>query len=129
LNATATDYRSLGNLEDAEFHAGWDTLRPILSAAQRKLTRREIFDAWPRNGTRPARNTLWRWLDYAVNHGHAHKDGTRVRKSPFRFWLTESLDRWQREGTAEYVQQQADDDWQLRMRGWREPLPRGSVSP
>jgi hypothetical protein len=94
LAETGTDYRSLGDLEDAAFVGGWGILQGILDEAARKLTRREIVAQWPAELQRPAPASVWRWLDRAVADGLVRYDGEGTRHSPFRYWNEELEVKW-----------------------------------
>jgi len=62
-------------------------LRGILETALEKLTQRQIVNEWPQESPRPARTTLWRWLDLATRDGRLLRDGEGTKRSPFRYWL------------------------------------------
>jgi hypothetical protein len=94
LTETGTDFRSLGDFEDAAFVGGWATLQGILDEATRKLTRKEIVAHWPAELPRPDPATVWRWLDRAVADGLVRYDGEGTRHSPFRYWSEELEEKW-----------------------------------
>lgn len=108
LDEAGLDYRSLGNLEQAEHLEEWVFLEPVLTTATRKLTRREILRALPKPRSAPI--TVWRRLEYAVETGQLLRDGQGNRYQPHRFWLPASEERWLRDGSPEYQKQKEDDE-------------------
>jgi AAA domain len=93
LNAEGTDYLSHGDFAAAEFASHWGELQELLRPAERKLTRREIYRAWPAEG-RPDPGGLYRWLRRAVAEGRLRQDGEGRGGRPFRYWLEENEGRW-----------------------------------
>ena len=96
LNAEGTDYLSHGDFAAAEFASRWGELRELLRPAERKLTRREIYRAWPAEG-RPDPGSLYRWLRRAVAEGLLRQDGDGRGGRPFRYWLAENEERWRQD--------------------------------
>jgi hypothetical protein len=96
LNDAGTDYACLGELSEEAFTANWEVLFTVLTAANDKLTRREILEHWPIVEVRPDESTLWRWLERAVADGRLLRDGTGRSNSPFKYWLKEAQQRWKR---------------------------------
>jgi hypothetical protein len=94
LNASGTDYLSLGDLSDQEFLERWERVRGVLEAAHWKLTCREILAAWPPGQKAPADVTVRRWLDRAVGQGWLLREGLGVKDAPFRYWLPGMEDLW-----------------------------------
>jgi hypothetical protein len=95
LTETGTDYRSLGDFEEAAFTGGWATVIGILDDATQKLTRKEIVEQGPAGRPRPAPETVWRWLDRAVADGLVRHDGEGTRHSPYRYWNDELEEKWE----------------------------------
>jgi hypothetical protein len=95
LTETGTDYRSLGDFEEAAFVGGCATLQGIFDEATRKLTRKEIVKHWPAESPRPDPATVWRWLDRAVADGLVRYEGEGTRYSPFRYWNEELEEKWE----------------------------------
>jgi hypothetical protein len=60
----------------------------------RRLTRRQILEAWPEDLERPAPQTLWGWLKRAVTLGRVLCKGTGTKKEPLRYWLPEQEAQW-----------------------------------
>jgi hypothetical protein len=95
LDETGTNYRSLGDFEEAAFTGGWPVVQAILDEATKKLTRREILEQWPAAKPRPVPETVWRWLDRAVASGLVSHDGNGHRSSPYRYWNGSLEKKWQ----------------------------------
>ena len=51
------------------------------------MSRREILDAWSPDVPQPNVDTLWRWLNRAVEQGLVHRGGQGTKNEPFRYWL------------------------------------------
>jgi hypothetical protein len=96
LNAEGTDYLAHGDFAAAEFASHWGVLEGLLRPAERKLTRREIYRAWPVEG-RPDPGSLYRWLRRAVAEGRLRQDGEGRGGRPFRYWLEENEERWRQD--------------------------------
>jgi hypothetical protein len=96
LNAEGTDYLAHGDFAAAEFASHWGVLEGLLRPAERKLTRREIYRAWPVEG-RPDPGSLYRWLRRAVAEGRLRQDGEGRGGRPFRYWLEENKERWRQD--------------------------------
>ncbi|HKA08360.1 MAG TPA: AAA family ATPase [Gemmataceae bacterium] len=94
LNATGTDYASLGDFATNEFDDGWPVLFGVLEDAEQKLTRRQVCDQWPEDFVKPDNVTIWRWLDRAVAEGRVLQAGTGRKNDPFQYWLRSSEERW-----------------------------------
>jgi hypothetical protein len=77
-----------------QFAGGWPVLRVVLEDAWQKLSRQQIFKAWPQDFPRPKPSSLWLWLDRAVKDGLVLRDGLGRSKHPFRYWLPGAEDRW-----------------------------------
>lgn len=99
LTADGTDYICRGTFHDEEFSAHWAMLRPLLAAADTKMSRQEIEQCWP-GGERPDRGTLGRWLARAVLLGLVRRDGLGRKKDPFRYWLPEREEAWRKDPLA-----------------------------
>jgi hypothetical protein len=97
LSANGTDYACLGDFEEAGFADGWATLRTLLAGAARPLSVREMVAEWPPDGKPPAEPTLWRWLDRALGAGTLRREGAGRRNDPFRYFLPEMPERWERQ--------------------------------
>jgi hypothetical protein len=87
LNPEATDYIVLADEHTDEFQSAWDSVRPILEAAARPLSRQDILELWPDDADKPSHKTLWKWLDRAVGHGLLDCAGGGRKTDPFRYWL------------------------------------------
>ncbi|HMF18351.1 MAG TPA: AAA family ATPase [Gemmataceae bacterium] len=87
LNAAGTEYLCHGAPDDDEFHHIWPILQELLTKAERKLTRRELLERWPRPENKPNEVTLWRWLERGVEQTLLLKDAGIRRTEPFRYWL------------------------------------------
>lgn len=104
LNADGTDYRNLGDFEEDEFLASWERLRPILEAADGKLTRAEILRHWPPGCPRPADTTLWGWLKRAAALGLVCQEGGK-KGDPQRYWLPSREAVWRQDPLWQLEQQ------------------------
>jgi hypothetical protein len=100
LTADGTDYVGLGPSAELDFEHGWPLLQGLLTQAEKSLTRRDLFRLWPHEGMRPAKLTLWKWLDLAVQEGWVLQDGLGTRKEPYRYRLPGMAEKWQQEGIA-----------------------------
>jgi len=105
LNAEGTDYLARGDFADEECRGLWPTLSRILDEATTKLTRADILERWPTPDGKPHDGTLWRWLEWGVEHGQLCKDGKGRHPQPFRYWLA---DRDVRPGTLESLEPLGD---------------------
>jgi hypothetical protein len=114
LTETGTDYRSLGDFEEAAFAGGWATLQGILDEATRKLTRKEIVALWPAERPRPDPATVWRWLDRAVADGLVRHEGEGTRRSPYRYWNEELEEKWELDPLLRLEAESEDAKRQLR---------------
>jgi hypothetical protein len=99
LNAEGPDYVARGNFADEEFAAHWRLIEDLLRQAECKLSRDDILAAWPAE-ERPDAITLYRWLRRAVEQGLLRQDGLGKCKSPFRYWLPASEERWREDPLA-----------------------------
>lgn len=86
LNPEGTEYTLLPDLGPGDLHRHWDQLSAILTEATSPLSRREIIERWP-DAEVPTPTTLWRWLDHAFAHGLVAREGTGLKKEPFRYRL------------------------------------------
>jgi len=93
-NADGTDYRGLGTVADAEYHAHWAQLEAFFATAPDKLTRRELRALWPSGPGAPSETTLYRWLDRAVKAQLLRCEGTGHKNAPFRYWLPAREAEW-----------------------------------
>src|SRR5205085_7846820 len=84
LNEAGTDYRLVTDAPPDDFEAdqGWVELCGILAEAPHKLTRPQILLRWPEEATPPSEQTLWRWLNRAVERGLLCRDGEGHRNDP-----------------------------------------------
>jgi len=114
LTETGTDFRSLGDFEEAEYAGGWGTVQAILDEATRKLTRKEIVEQWPAGHSRPVPGTVWRWLDRAAADGRVRRDGDGHRKAPFRYWTRELEKKWEADPLLKLREETEDAMRQLR---------------
>ena len=65
--------------------------------AEAELTRQEIHQQWPSTYLKPKENTLWRWLDEALERGLVRIEGNGRRADPFRYYLPEKLEEWKKD--------------------------------
>ncbi len=110
LDAAGTDYINRGDFAEEEFGRSWPLLRDVLATAPRKLTRTEVHAAWPSDEEVPGEVTLWRWLERAVTDGRVQRDGRGSKGTPYRYWLAENVEGWQRDLCGE-AQRQEDEDY------------------
>lgn len=94
LSADGMDYVRLPDADNEGFHEHWDVLRMVLEDAPKELTRQEVLDDWPADFDKPARATLWRWLNHAVAAKLVQTAGTGRKADPFRYWLPGAEERW-----------------------------------
>jgi len=94
LTADGTDYISHGDYATPEVDSGWSVLFGVLEDADKKLTRKEIRDAWPQDFSKPDDVTLWRWLDRAAKAGKCKVEGDGRKTTPFLYWLDGMEDVW-----------------------------------
>jgi hypothetical protein len=89
MNPEGTDYAVLADAAEdaAAFAPILDQLRAVLGRAGVPLTRQGILDRWPHAATRPAPNTLWRWLMRACELGVLVRDGDGMKGAAYRFAL------------------------------------------
>jgi hypothetical protein len=99
LSADGSDYGTRGNFADEEFAAQWSVLEGLLRHADTKLSRQEIYAAWPAE-ERPDAGTVHRWLRRALQEGRLRQDGLGKCKDPFRYWLPETEERWRNDPLA-----------------------------
>lgn len=91
LSADGRDYLVRSVLEHEEGFEEWETVKHLLEDADRKLTRLQILERWPRELDRPDKGTLWRWLDRAAKQGLLCQEGSGRSDDPFRYFLAERL--------------------------------------
>jgi hypothetical protein len=109
LAADGTDYLGLGPSAEPDFERGWPVLQGLLAGAAGRLTRRELLRLWPEGGAAPAKLTLWRWLDRAVQAGWVLQDGLGTRKEPYRYWLPGMEQKWQENFLASFMRRLEGD--------------------
>ncbi len=111
--------------DDDEFRENWVPLRMIFENAEQELTRQQIRRAWPASFPAPSRNTLWRWLNQALERGLIRRDGTGLRGQPFRYFLPEKQAIWHRQKPAASADQEELDNsgWMIGRRA--APTPGG----
>jgi hypothetical protein len=86
MNPQATDYAIGADPDqDAAFAPVLDTLTQLLHQAASPLTRQQILDGWPHPATRPAPNTLWRWLARACDLGLLARSGEGNKAEAYRY--------------------------------------------
>jgi hypothetical protein len=95
LTAVGTDYRALGVSAEPDFERGWAILQGLFASAERPLTRRELLQRWPDPILKPARPTLWKWLDRVVQDGRVERTGLGSRREPYRYKLPGMEHKWQ----------------------------------
>jgi hypothetical protein len=95
LDHAGSDYRVLTETPTDDFPDNWKLLRLVLEDADYKLTRRQVMDEWPPDFEKPAKATLWRWLEQAVARDLVRHEGSGRKSHPFRYWLAENEPRWQ----------------------------------
>jgi hypothetical protein len=89
LGPDGLTYSRLADTSD-DFQTNWETVRHILTAAARPLTRQEILDAWWVGLTKPHEATLWRWLERAVGLGLAVRTAEGTKTEPHRYGVVET---------------------------------------
>src|SRR4029453_12165830 len=97
LAADGTDYAVLEETVVDDFTANWEYLRIVLEDADAKSTRQQLLDAWPVDFPKPAQQTLWRWLDRALEEQRVCRDGTGRRRKPYRYWLPHKEEEWKQD--------------------------------
>ncbi len=100
--AEGTDYRGLGASAELDFAGGWPLLREVLEQATGPLTRRVILQRWPDTASIPAKVTLWKWLNRAVQEGQVLQEGLGSRKEPCLYSLPGMVEKWQANFLAEF---------------------------
>jgi hypothetical protein len=106
LNPEGTDYLPVADMAQDDGAAVWEPLRLVLEDAPQKLTRLDILDEWPHDFPKPTRNTLWRWLDRAVQSGLIACEGSGRKKDPFRYWLPATEARWKEDILYDVLEEQ-----------------------
>jgi AAA domain len=96
LSPDGTDYISQTVIQQNEFNANWKAIEAILDQAPHKLTRADIRRRWP-TAPPPDPATILRWLEKAVADGAIRRDGAGVKKSPFRYWLPATEEKWRQD--------------------------------
>ena len=84
LNVTGTDY-ALSEDSDWEGSDDGRALLDLFAAAHDWLTRAQVMQLWPHDVTKPSSQSVYRWLDRAVNSGHLQREGTGRKNDPFRY--------------------------------------------
>ena len=92
--ADGGDYFGMGPTAEPDYEHGWPVLHALLENAEKPLTRREIFRAWPDSAAVLAPMTLWKWLTRAVREGRVEQHGEGRRKDPYRYQLPGMIDKW-----------------------------------
>jgi hypothetical protein len=84
LNATGTDYALC---EDSDWETSGDgrSLLDVFAEADDWLTRAQVMQRWPHDVPKPSSQSVYRWLDCAVNSGHLQREGTGRKNDPFRY--------------------------------------------
>jgi hypothetical protein len=109
LNAAGTDYVCLGDFEEEASRLLHPTLWQVLESARTKLTRKEIFEQWPRDRGKVDPTSLWRLLERAVEEGDLNREGIGVKSDPFRYWLPSLEEKWAADPMARLQQTIADN--------------------
>jgi hypothetical protein len=86
LSADGCDYSATTDFIDPAWENGLETVREVLAEIGEPLTREMLLEAWPTE-PKPAKNTLWRWLDRAVASGFVVRHGRGQRGAAFRYTL------------------------------------------
>lgn len=97
LNADGHTYTGHGDVGTSDYLHDWPIIHQILRQAKRKITLKELLEAWPPGLPAPAYGTLWRWLDRAGQEGLALKRGTGHKNDPHRYWLPGQEEIWQKD--------------------------------
>lgn len=97
LTADGSGYAVVEDAPDDEFLKNWLPLRIVFENADKELTRQQIRAAWPTSFPVPAKNTLWNWLNTALERGLIERVGRGTRMDPFRYCLAEMRERWHAE--------------------------------
>jgi hypothetical protein len=92
---TGGDYRGLGESAEPDFEHGWPVLKGVLENSRGTMTLQQILQEWPNEVLRPAKNTLWTWLDRGGKDGLVLKEGAGTKKEPHRYWLPGIEAKWQ----------------------------------
>ncbi|MFL5243844.1 MAG: hypothetical protein ACJ8FY_17215 [Gemmataceae bacterium] len=101
--ADGADYHGLGTSAEPDFTQSWPVLQTLLERADKPLTRRDIFRAWPDSAAAPSKITLWRWLSDCIKDGRILHNGGGNRKDPFTYELPGMVDKWHADFLAEIV--------------------------
>lgn len=95
-----TDYRHLGNFEDAGLIEEWQSLRAVFAASPTDLTAHDLYSQWPLNlGDPPTTRTVYRRLEAAVAAGlltrlaPARRLNSDNRPQPFRYRLADKTEK------------------------------------
>ncbi|MBI3824111.1 MAG: AAA family ATPase [Planctomycetes bacterium] len=94
LAADSSGYAVIDDAPDDEFLKNWIPLRIVLENAEKELTRQQIRAAWPNSFPAPARNTLYLWLNNALDRDLVQRVGKGTRMDPFRYFLPGMPTRW-----------------------------------
>jgi hypothetical protein len=78
-------------------------LQSLLESAEKPLTRRDIFRAWPDSAAAPSKMTLWKWLSECVKDGKVLQHGHGNRKEPYTYHLPGMVEKWQADLMANIV--------------------------
>jgi len=106
LNDEGTDYAvRLDDGADA-FAANWDILRLVFENAPQKLTRIDILTEWPDDYDKPNPTQLRAWLDRALSLDLILREGSGLKRDPFRYWTADREEVWKKNIVYEAVQEQ-----------------------
>jgi hypothetical protein len=94
LTADGRDYRLCLPPAEDEYEAGAALIVALLRESIGLMrSRRQLYEAWPQR-PKPARVTLWRWLDRAAARKQICQEGSGTRVDPYRYWLPGDHAEW-----------------------------------
>jgi hypothetical protein len=93
-DATADQFRVVGDPRELQFEENWQAVLAVLQARTVAVTTKEIRQFWPEDAERPSESTLYNWLNRAFAKKMVRREGRGNAKNPWKYRLENADDKY-----------------------------------
>lgn len=119
LSDDGSEYRVLGVSAEPHYEQAWPILKSLFLEADGPLKRADIWNAWPADQVRPAKQTLWRWLQRAIKEQALKTNGLGTRNDPITYELRDMWRVWHHQLLEKFVPKPSPEETE-QVRQYRE---------
>ena len=93
-NRTTGAFAITADPRHRQFEENWPTILGILKDRTEGSTIREVAECWPDDGEKPARSSLYAWLDLAYERKRLRREGSGTSALPWRYRVENEDDKY-----------------------------------